>query len=202
MFSAMGSRREVQITIPVERFQDLVSVPFTWGDLARMAGMRVNVGWGEYFWRVQMLEVDDISCSRAQVVVRSAPHTFSLQVDKLQTLLPAYRDCPNVGEPCNEETDQHSPRQDPRYTFFGMLGEWHWIRQVHYTYRYSRWEKRWRFLLCLPSDAYGRPHPKLSVEQTLLSEWFRNILPFIVKMHYDCVSHGIMQEINQEDAAR
>ena len=90
-----------------------MSEPLTWMELARMAGMHADVGRGEYFWRVQMLEIEE-DCYRTQVVVRSVPYAYALQIDPLQSLLPAYRDLPTVGVRCTEETDQHSPRQDPR----------------------------------------------------------------------------------------
>ena len=194
----MGTRREIQITIPVERFQDLLAAPLTWGELARLSAMQVQIGPDQdslaHFWRVQMLEMEEDKAYRAQVCVRAIPWCSKLQIDSMQKLLPADAHNPNVGLRCTEANDQHSPRQDPRYMFFSEMGEWRWICQVHYTYRYARWDRRWQMLLC----DHGRQHNQ-STTQRVLSDYFRDILPFLVKMRYHCVSEKVLQEIREDN---
>ena len=199
----MGARREVQITIPVERFQDLVAAPFSWSELARMSAMPIHVG-DEQFWRVQILDVEGDECFRSQACVRAVSRSYSMRIEPMQCVLPAHRDEPKCGIWCTEQTDQESPRRDPNLMFCGVLSEWQWVRSVHYTHRWLRWERRWRMVMCMLWTEFGGPHARISATQVVLSsqEHFRNILPFLVKMRYECVSNRVMRQLYQEESTR
>ena len=200
---------DVQITVPIRRFEQLVAYPFSWTELATMSHVATTVADRE-FWRVQILEDWEGECMRTQACVRGRKRSHELAIHPLQQLLPVNREEPGIGVRSTEQKDQESPRTEEQDLLLcPPLKEWEWIRKVHYTHRYMRWKKRWQMVMCIFwSDAphvrylcnlltaFPKPHLRVSAAKVVLSseECFRLILPFIVKMRYEHVDEYIRRQ--------